>query len=128
MLSEAQRRELLGLGLLALTLFVLLSLVPLGLLGGVAGRFPSGNLMGPLGRVLETGGVRLLGAGVFLLPLLPGLGGAVAFGWLEPGRALRAGILATGLALLLPVALALPAVQPPVSSLAYPLGPPPPPP
>jgi S-DNA-T family DNA segregation ATPase FtsK/SpoIIIE len=105
-LTASQRRQLLGVALLALALFTLLSLVPVG--GGrAAGAFPEGNLMGLLGAWFARGGTAVLGAGVAALPVMLGLGGAACFGWLEAGRATRWAAFVTGLALLVPTTAAL---------------------
>ncbi|MBI4546250.1 MAG: DNA translocase FtsK [Gemmatimonadetes bacterium] len=113
MLTPPQRRELLGLALLALALFLALSLLPPSALGSGAERlFPSGNIMGLLGGVAAAGGLRLLGAGFFLLPLLPALGGAASFGWIRRETGLAWGCLALALAMLLPTALWLAAASP----------------
>ena len=108
MLSEEQRRELLGVGLLALTVLLGLSLVPLSLFGeGAATAFPRGNLMGGLGALFSRWGFRALGAGLPLVVAVPALAGAGCFGWLERETAMRWGALALGLALLVPTGAAL---------------------
>ncbi|MBI4410185.1 MAG: DNA translocase FtsK, partial [Gemmatimonadetes bacterium] len=108
MLKEAQRRELLGLALLALAVFLTLSLVPPSALGGVGERlFPSGNLMGVVGLVLAEAGLDLLGAGALLLPIVPALAGAASFGWMPRESAVRLAWLSAGLTILLPTTLAV---------------------
>jgi len=108
MLSEAQRRELLGVGLLALTVLLGLSLVPLSLVGeGAEAAFPRGNIMGGLGALFSRWGFRALGAGLPLVVAVPALAGAGCFGWLERETAIRWGALALGLALLVPTGAAL---------------------
>jgi hypothetical protein len=51
MISSRQRRQLLGIGLLALSVFTALSLIPAVLLGPPGVLFPAGNVMGVLGRL-----------------------------------------------------------------------------
>ena len=96
LLTERQRSDLLGLALSALALFLGLSLVPPRDGGG-------GNLVGEVGAAFAGGGHAFLGAGVYLLPLIPALGALAAFG-LRRGLALRWTLLATTLALLIPIA------------------------
>ncbi|HKJ93979.1 MAG TPA: DNA translocase FtsK 4TM domain-containing protein [Longimicrobiales bacterium] len=107
MVSETQRRELLGLALFALGVFTALSLLPVRWFGGGAGRwFPSGNLMGVLGAAFHDGGLWLLGAGLFLVPLIPILGGIVALRR-EPGAVVRWLILVVAFVMLVPVGVAV---------------------
>ncbi|HEX9108841.1 MAG TPA: DNA translocase FtsK 4TM domain-containing protein, partial [Longimicrobiales bacterium] len=109
MLTRAERRrELLGLCLLALALFLCLALIPPGALGAAGGRlFASGNLMGVLGAAARDAGIALLGAGCPLLPVLLALLGSACFGWIRWETAFRWGGLATSIAVLLPAFLAL---------------------
>ena len=108
MLSEKQKRELLGLALLALTLFLTLSLVPASVLGsGGARLFPSGNVMGVVGDFVARYGYAGLGAGMPLVPLFPLVFGATCFGWIERGTAYRLAALLLGLAVLAPTAAVL---------------------
>jgi DNA segregation ATPase FtsK/SpoIIIE, S-DNA-T family len=105
-LSNRQRRELWAIALFALALLLALSLVPLGGFGD--GRyFPSGNLVGVVGRHLSAAGWGIFGLPVLLLPVLPALGGLVAWGRLKSSDALRWTVLVGGIALLLPPALYL---------------------
>ncbi|HSJ25872.1 MAG TPA: DNA translocase FtsK [Longimicrobiales bacterium] len=107
MLSSRQRRQLLGIALLALTVFTALSLLPVGALGGAALRvFPTGNVMGVLGSLFFRAGTGLFGVGVLLVPALLGIAGAACFGWLEGVRAARLTALCIGLAVLVPATLA----------------------
>jgi DNA segregation ATPase FtsK/SpoIIIE, S-DNA-T family len=108
MLSSKQRRELIGLSLLAIGLFTALSLLPPAVLGGWGPRwFPTGNLMGVLGRLVSGGAYALFGAGTPLLPLLPVIAGGASFGWIERTAAARWSVLLAGLAILVPTAAAL---------------------
>ncbi|MEJ2218275.1 MAG: DNA translocase FtsK 4TM domain-containing protein [Gemmatimonadota bacterium] len=107
MVSETQRRELLGIALFALGVFTALSLLPVGWFGGGSGHwFPSGNLMGVVGAAYHDGGLWLLGAGIFLTPLIPLLGGVLAFRH-EPGPLKRWLVLVTAFIVLVPVAVAV---------------------
>ncbi|MGH7501404.1 MAG: DNA translocase FtsK 4TM domain-containing protein [Longimicrobiales bacterium] len=105
MLSQKKRRQLLGLGLLALALFVALSLVPVTRLAPDA--FPDGNIMGVLGTAVREKGLAALGAGFFLVPLLLCMAGAASFAWIGATTAVRWGALGTGLLVLLPAFAAL---------------------
>jgi DNA segregation ATPase FtsK/SpoIIIE, S-DNA-T family len=105
MLTRHQQRQLLGLALLALTVFTTLSVIPLGEPG--PGAFPEGNVMGVLGRWFAGAGFGAIGAGTLLVPVLLGLGAAAAFGWIELATTIRWVALATGLIILLPAAAAL---------------------
>jgi DNA segregation ATPase FtsK/SpoIIIE, S-DNA-T family len=107
MISSRQRRQLLGITLLALAVFTALSLVPVSAAGGLALRvFPTGNIMGVLGALFWNGGTGLLGVGVLLVPAVLGVTGAACFDWLDGPRAARLTALFTGLAVLVPAMLA----------------------
>ncbi|MEN8373853.1 MAG: DNA translocase FtsK [Gemmatimonadota bacterium] len=103
MLDSEQRLELAGLALFALTLVLLLALVPASALG----LAPDANLMGAFGGLLARAARGSLGAGAYLLPIGAAIGGAYGFGWLDRESAIRYGALAGGLALLLPMAQGL---------------------
>ncbi len=105
LLTEAQRRDLLGLGLALLALFAALSLIPTTAVGG-ASWAPSGNFMGVVGAGFRRGGEAALGAGVYLVPLIPALGAVAAFDF-HPGAALQWTILLVVATLLLPIAVAV---------------------
>ena len=103
MLTQEQRREILALGLLALSLFLLLSLIPLELIGGSAGEsFPSGNAMGVLGGAIRSLLGAAVGLGAIFVPALVALGGLRVAGWADSGWTLRMTVLATGLLVLVP--------------------------
>ena len=106
MLSQEKQREILALGLLALALFVFLSLVPSWLFGPMAeGWFPAGNIMGVVGAGVQSFLFRLVGLASFLLPALLAVGGLRYGGWLSSSLVLRLGILALGLVLAVPPAV-----------------------
>jgi DNA segregation ATPase FtsK/SpoIIIE, S-DNA-T family len=107
MITSRQRRHLLGIGFLALTVFSALSLLPLGLIGPAAEVFPTGNVMGVLGRYFAHVGYTLIGPGVLLVPVLLWLGGAVCFEWVETTTGVRRIALLLGLVVLLPAFAAL---------------------
>jgi S-DNA-T family DNA segregation ATPase FtsK/SpoIIIE len=104
LLTDLQRRDLLGLVLVLLSLFTALSLVPPGAVGIDPGG--SDNLMGVIGSLFYEGGYFSLGVGLYLVPLIPASGALAAFG-ARPGRALRWVALATVLTLLVPVGVAV---------------------
>jgi S-DNA-T family DNA segregation ATPase FtsK/SpoIIIE len=105
MLSQRKRRQLLGLGLLALAVFTALSLIPVATIA--PDTFPDGSIMGVLGTAVRDSGVYALGAGFLLVPVLLALGSALCFGWVESATALRWAALGAGLVVLLPASIAL---------------------
>jgi DNA segregation ATPase FtsK/SpoIIIE, S-DNA-T family len=108
MISSRQRRQLLGIALLALSAFTALSLIPVAAMGAGALRlFPIGNVMGVLGALFASGGFGAFGVGVLLLPIVPALIGAACFEWVEATAAVRRAALLLGLAVLLPAMAAL---------------------
>lgn len=108
MISSRQRRQLLGIALLALSVFTALSLVPVAPFGAWALRlFPLDNVMGVLGSLFAAGGYGVFGAGVLLVPVLLAVAGAACFEWLDAATALRRAALLLGLAVLVPGTAAL---------------------
>lgn len=103
MVTEAQRRQLLGLASAALALFVLLSLLP----SQVGGVFPAGNVMGPLGALTARWGLGLFGLGILVIPVALAVGAGWAWGRVPADRGARWVALLLGLAFLLPAAAAL---------------------
>ncbi|CAN5253642.1 hypothetical protein BH23GEM4_BH23GEM4_07670 [soil metagenome] len=106
-LDEQQRRELWGLTLLALALLAALSFLPPALLPAGERLFPTGNVVGVAGRLLARGTFALFGVAAVLLPLLPALWAAVAFGRADAGTALRWTVLLAGAALTVAIAFAV---------------------
>ncbi|MFV2005858.1 MAG: DNA translocase FtsK 4TM domain-containing protein, partial [Longimicrobiales bacterium] len=108
MLSKEQQQEIIAFGLLALALFVLLSLIPIDVFGGRGGQwFPSGNMMGKIGLAVQDGLVVSLGKASLGVPALFALGGLQFGGWLSRSLSTRLTILAAGLMVLVPVTLRL---------------------
>jgi len=108
MVKPEQRNEMIGVALLVVALVLLLALFPVELLGRVgASWFPSGNVIGVVGRGVQSATWGLFGLGAGLLPVLTALGGLLAGGWMAREAALRTGAFALGLLLLLPTALFL---------------------
>ena len=99
LLSREQQREILAVGLLALALFVLLSLVPVHVFGGP----DLGNVMGALGASLDAQLTRFFGVGAVLVPVLTALGGLGVGGWLPARLAARLALLTGGLLVLTPL-------------------------
>ena len=106
MLNEKKRRELLGLSLLALSVFTLLSLIPLDIIPSRE-IFASGNIMGVLGRWFATAAYGVLGIGALSIPLVFVLSGSACFDWLRKETATHWSALLVGLALLAPAIAAL---------------------
>ncbi len=104
MLSREQQREMLSLGLLALALFVVLSLVPVAVFGerGVE-WFPSGNPMGVVGATVAALLGAFVGAARYLVPTLLVLGGLWAAGWLSVSWSVRLLLLNVGVLILVPI-------------------------
>jgi len=104
LLTQEQQRDLLGVCLLAISLFVALALIPTTLFGAVE-RFPSGNLVGPLGSAVRAALGFTFGASAPFLPVVLGILGLRAGEWMSPNRTLRLGGFFLGLLLILPAGL-----------------------
>ena len=103
MLKPDQTREIVGVGLIALALLILLALTPIEVLGTLgADWFESGNVMGPLGGLIQRGTVYVFGSAAGLPPLLVGLAGVYFGGWVERERAAKLAVLGGGLLALVP--------------------------
>ncbi len=104
--TPEQQRDILGVGLLALALFVALALTPPSWFGA-GDRFPSDNLVGPLGTFV--GGLLrgAIGGAAPLAPVLLALSGLRTAGWLERFASVRTLAFVGGLAVLLPVGFAV---------------------
>ena len=70
MLNDSKRRELLGLSLLALSVFTLLSLIPVSAIPNGNNLFAGGNIMGVLGRWFAVASYGVFGAGALAVPLI----------------------------------------------------------
>jgi len=116
MVKPEHQRELLGVGLLALALFIFLALLPVQVLGEVGARwFPSGNVVGIVGRIFQQGVVGILGVGAAALPFLAVLAGFHLGRWVASPRLARLALLAGGLAVLVPTFFHLLPAGPPWS-------------
>jgi DNA segregation ATPase FtsK/SpoIIIE, S-DNA-T family len=106
LLTSEQRREIFAVGLLALALFVLLSLLPVTVLGerGIE-WFPNGNMMGLVGGVVRALLVAFLGGSAFIVPALLTFSGLRFGGWLSDYWTPRLTIFTGGLTLLAPIAV-----------------------
>ena len=104
MLSAEQQREIFAVGLLALALFVLLSLLPVTIPGerGIE-WFPSGNMVGPVGGTVRGLLTAFLGGSAFIVPGLLTFSGLRFGGWLSDYWTPRLTIFTGGLVLLVPV-------------------------
>lgn len=107
MFTSEQRREILGVGLLAAALLCAMALLPTTLLGSRGAEwFPSGNLVGVVGRWLSAGLTWFVGPGPAAgVPVALALGGLALGGWMDRERALRLGGMVVGLVILLPALL-----------------------
>lgn len=97
-MNEKKRRELLGLSLLALSVFTLLSLIPVS----GSGVFSTGNIMGIMGRGFAYLGYGILGAGAWAIPICCAIAGASCFDWIHKDHAVQWSALFIGLAILVP--------------------------
>jgi S-DNA-T family DNA segregation ATPase FtsK/SpoIIIE len=104
LLGREQQMDILALGLLALALFLLLSLIPVTLLGERgADWFPSGNAMGEVGTRVRGLLFGAIGAAALLVPVLVALGGLRVGGWLSSNWTVKLTLLFAGLVVLVPV-------------------------
>jgi S-DNA-T family DNA segregation ATPase FtsK/SpoIIIE len=103
MLNREQQREILAFGLLALSVFLLLTLLPISLLGARADTlFHSGNTMGVVGAAVRRVLVGWFGGSSVLIPALLVVGGLRSGSWMSVQRSIRLGILGGVLILLVP--------------------------
>jgi len=98
--NERQRREALGVGLVALGILVTLALVPQLL----PGRSESGNLIGPAGELLNLGLNTVFGVAATLSALPAFVWASWCFGIVERKTAVRWSVLAGGAMLFVPAA------------------------
>jgi S-DNA-T family DNA segregation ATPase FtsK/SpoIIIE len=99
-MNERQRREALGVGLVALGILVTLALVPQML----PGRAESGNLIGPAGELLSAGLTTVFGIASALVALPAFIWALWCFGIMEQRSAVRWSVLACGAVLFVPAA------------------------
>jgi len=105
-LSQDLRQELLAVGLLVVSLFFLLVLIPTLLLGELGEAwFPSGNIMGFVGAAIQAVLHYAFGIAALFLPALLAIGGFRLGGWMPRNWSLRVAILMGGLFLLIPPGL-----------------------
>ena len=110
--GDRTQRILIGIGLIAVGAFALLSLFPVDLLGeGPRNLFPSGNLAGPVGAAVSEILVAAFGIAAAVVPLFPIIWGIVSLGALRRGEATRWTLF---------FAAVLAIVPPLVASFAYP--------
>ena len=84
------QRILIGVGLIAIGLFTLLSFLPVELLGpGLASSFPSGNVVGPVGALVRGALVGSFGIAAVVTPLLLILWGLWSLGRVERSETVR---------------------------------------
>ncbi len=108
MVKPEHRRELAGVGLLALAFLMLLTLIPVGI-PGIPNEewFPSGNLLGPAGDFFRALGVGVFGVGVLALPFLVAVAGVWAGGWISEEWVIRLSALGVGVLVILPTLAAI---------------------
>ncbi|NIN70543.1 MAG: cell division protein FtsK [Gemmatimonadetes bacterium] len=112
--DDRTQRILIGIGLIAVGLFTLLSVVPVELFGaGARGLFPSGNIAGPVGAAVAGTLVGSFGVSAAVVPLLPIVWGIWSLGRIERSETGR-------WTLFFAILLAL--VPPLLACFAYPAG------
>lgn len=112
--DDRTQRILIGIGLIAVGLFTLLSLIPVELFGeGAVGLFPSGNIAGPVGAAVAGTLVGSFGVSAAVVPLLPIIWGMWSLARIERSETGR-------WTLFFAILLAL--VPPLLASFAYPAG------
>ena len=100
LLSREQQREIIAVGLLGLALFLLLALIPVGILGTRGAEwFPAGNAIGVGGATIQALATAALGLAALSLPILLAIGGLRVGGWMSADASVRAATLVTGLLL-----------------------------
>lgn len=99
MLTREQQREMLGVALLALAVFVLLSLLPVSLLDGAG----EGNTVGVVGGTLRGLLMAFFGGSSFLVPGLLAFIGLHVGEWIAPDWTRRLAVVTGGLLVLLPI-------------------------
>ncbi len=97
-MNERQRREALGIGLIALGVLISLALLPPLLFG----RTDAGNLIGPAGELLRSSLGFVFGLSALLVALPAFVWALWCFGVLERGTAIRWSVLLGGAMLFLP--------------------------
>jgi S-DNA-T family DNA segregation ATPase FtsK/SpoIIIE len=112
--DDRTQRILIGIGLIAVGLFTLLSLIPVDLFGeGARGLFPSGNIAGPVGAAVTGTLVGSFGVSAAVVPLLPIIWGIWSLGRIERAETARWTVF---------FAILLALVPPFLASFAYPAG------
>src|SRR5215218_8960897 len=102
--DDRLQRELWALALLGLAVLLTLSFLPPWWLGDVGVRlFPTGNVVGVVGRVVAQGTWRVFGVLGFLLPLFPAVWAGFVLERFDRSAALRLSGFLAGALLLIPM-------------------------
>lgn len=105
-LTDEQRNEILAVALLAVAAVFFLSLIPVSVFGALADAwFPSGNMLSVVGAVIHGLLTQALGWSAVLVPVLLAIVGLRIGNWLSFEHAVRFGMLAAGLLVIIPIAL-----------------------
>lgn len=116
LLSREQQREILAVAFLGVAVLFLLSLVPVSLLGDRSlAWFPSGNMIGVVGRDIRGMLVAFVGGSAVIVPLGIAILGLRTGDWMASWRALRFGLLVLGLLFLMPIATWIATQSPPAA-------------
>jgi S-DNA-T family DNA segregation ATPase FtsK/SpoIIIE len=104
--DERLQRELWALALLALAVLVTLSFIPPAWLGAFGVRlFPTGNIVGVVGRLTEAAAWSAFGIAGYLLPAFPALWAAEVLGRMSRATALRYTALLLAAVILVPTGI-----------------------
>ena len=105
LLSREQQREILAVAFLGVAALFLLSLFPVRVLGDRSlAWFPSGNMIGVVGRSIRELLVAFVGGSAVIVPVGIAVIGLRTGEWMASWRALRFGLLVFGLLFLVPIA------------------------
>ena len=95
-----------AIGLLAVALFFLLSLLPVSLFGERGAElFPSGNMVAIVGGTIRGLLWAFVGSAAWLVPPLIGISGLRAGDWLSEERSIRLAVLTAGLLVIVPIGM-----------------------
>ena len=120
MLNVEQKREIGAIAILLLSIIVLLSLLPVSLLGEQGAQwFPSDNLMVVAGGAIRGVLSEIFGLSAFLVPALMIVGGLRIGDWLSKEMTIRLTLLTAGLLILSPMIFLIVGSEEAAGSLGY---------
>jgi S-DNA-T family DNA segregation ATPase FtsK/SpoIIIE len=105
-LTAGQRREIVAVGMLAIALVCLLSLVPVSIFGQLGDQwFTQDNMLKGVGASIKETLLGGVGHSAILVPILFGVLGLRVGNWLSWEWTIRSGLLVTGLLVIVPIAV-----------------------